>query len=171
MPNEEETPAVHKPRNRRATTAKKTARKPAEKATATEDVSVEPSASLPPAATPQRSLRSQQRSVQPGTQLQQHAVSSLRTEAQHTPQPGRRRAEPASSSMTHNTAPHMSGRLGSRLTGVHAALPAHSGSHAEEVKAPVVFPSSLGHGNMPPMSLTCTGNHQPRLGVLCLPRV
>lgn len=133
-----ETPAAVKTRTKKATTTRKTARKPPARATnetAEEAAPSDPSALLQPAATPQRFLRSQQPSSQPRTRnAQQHAVDSLCTEEQRAQEAGQGPAQPSSSSITHTTAPRMSGRLGSRLTGTHAALPAQSGRQCEQVQ-------------------------------------
>lgn len=117
------------PAGRRAT---RSTAKPAAEVAASE----QPSQSLPQSQ-PQSQLESQltPRQLAPAMQSQQTPApqappTQRRGEPEGAEQPKQqpapmRDAQPAGSSMTHNTA-RQSGRLGSRLTGTHAAIPACS---------------------------------------------
>lgn len=117
MPDTDQTPEV-KPRNRKAATARKTVRKPAARDAILETPSKNTQASEA------RTAKSRQPTRKPEIEEAPETPTNREIE---TPVP---MAAPAHSTVSRDTTPHMSGRLGSRLTGTHAALPAQSGSHA-----------------------------------------
>lgn len=110
-----------KTRTRKAATARKTARKPAARDAILETPSKNTQASE--AHTAKARLLSRKPEVDEVPQTVIHKELEL-------PLP---MMVPELSNVSRDTTPHMSGRLGSRLTGTHAALPAQSGSHARQV--------------------------------------
>lgn len=121
MPDVDQTPEV-KTRTRKAATARKTARKPAARDAIPQTPSKNTQASEAHTAKSRHQSRKPEVDEVPETAFYKEFETPLPIMA------------PELSNMSgRDTTPHMSGRLGSRLTGTHAALPAQSGSFARQV--------------------------------------